>query len=83
MGEATGAAAIFGVTGGVMEAALRTAAETLEGKTLEKIEFKEVRGKKGIKNAKLNIAGKEIKVAVVSGLSNAREIMEKIKNRES
>ena len=80
MGEATGAAAIFGVTGGVMEAALRTATETLEGKTLEKLNFEEVRGKEGIKKAKLNIAGKEIRVAVASGLGNAKIIMEEIKN---
>lgn len=83
MGEATGAAAIFGVTGGVMEAALRTAAESLEKKPLEKLEFKEVRGKKGIKKATLKIAGKEIRVAVASGLTNAREIMEEIKSRKS
>ena len=80
MGEATGAAAIFGVTGGVMEAALRTAAETLEEKSLEKLNFEEVRGKKGIKKATLNIAGKEIRVAVASGLGNAKIIMEEIKN---
>lgn len=83
MGEATGAAAIFGVTGGVMEAALRTASEVLEGKTLEKLDFKEVRGKEGIKKATLNIAGKEIKLAIASGLSNARIIMEEIKSRKS
>lgn len=80
MGEATGAAAIFGVTGGVMEAALRTAAEVLEGKTLEKLNFEEVRGREGIKKATLNLAGKEIKVAVVSGLSNAKTVMEEIKS---
>ena len=80
MGKATGAAAIFGVTGGVMEAALRTAAETLEGKTLEKLEFEEVRGRKGIKKATVKLAGKDIRVAVVSGLSNAREVMEDIIN---
>lgn len=80
MGEATGAAAIFGVTGGVMEAALRTAAETLAGKPLGKIDFEEVRGRKGIKKKALNIAGKEIRVAVASGLGNAKIIMEEIKN---
>ena len=80
MGEATGAGAIFGVTGGVMEAALRTAKEVLEGKTLEKIEFEEVRGKKGIKKATVNIAGKDVRIAVVSGLSNARKIAEEIKS---
>ena len=76
-----GAGAIFGVTGGVMEAALRTAVETLEGRALEKLEFEEVRGKEGVKRAKLNIAGKEIKIVVVSGLKNAEEVMEKIKNK--
>ena len=80
MGEATGAGAIFGTTGGVMEAALRTAAETITGKELEKIEFESVRGEEGIKKASVNIAGKEIKVAVAHGLSNAREILEEIKN---
>ena len=80
MGEATGAAAIFGTTGGVMEAALRTVSEVLEGKELSKIEFKEVRGEKDIKKADLQIAGKDIKVAVASGLANAKKIMEEIKN---
>ena len=61
IGEATGAAAIFGVTGGVMEAALRTATEILEGKNLEKIEFEEVRVKEGIKKANLVIARKRNK----------------------
>ena len=58
MGEATGAGAIFGTTGGVMEAALRTVSEVATGKKLEKIDFKDVRGKKGIKEASLVIAGK-------------------------
>jgi len=83
MGEATGAAAIFGVTGGVMEAALRTAKETLEGRALEKIEFEDVRGRQGIKRATVNIAGKDIKVVVVSGLSNARKVMDEMKERKS
>ncbi len=80
MGEATGAGAIFGVTGGVMEAALRTAVETLEGKPLEKLEFKEVRGKEGIKKATVKIAGKDVRVAVVSGLANARKVMDDLKS---
>ena len=80
MGEATGAAAIFGTTGGVMEAALRTAGDLLTGEDLEKIDFKEVRGGKGIKKATVNIAGKEIKVVAASGLKNAREILEEIKS---
>ena len=79
MGDASGAGAIFGTTGGVMEAALRTAADTLEGKNLEKIEYQAVRGEKAIKEATLQIAGKEIKIAVASGLANARKIMEQIK----
>ena len=80
MGEATGAAAIFGTTGGVMEAALRTAGDILTGENLEKIDFKAVRGGKGIKKATVNIAGKEIKVVAASGLKNARTILEEIKN---
>ena len=80
MGEATGAAAIFGVTGGVMEAALRTAADMLEGEDLDKIEYEAVRGEEGIKTAKLKIAGKDIKIVVASSLANARKIMEEIKS---
>ena len=80
MGEATGAGAIFGTTGGVMEAALRTAQDTLTGENLEKINFEQVRGGDGIKKATVNIAGKEIKVVAASGLANAREILEEIKS---
>lgn len=80
MGEATGAAAIFGTTGGVMEAALRTAQDTLTGKDLPKIEFEQVRGGDGIKRATINIAGKDIKVVAASGLANAQKIMEEIKS---
>ena len=78
MGEATGAAAIFGTTGGVMEAALRTAQDTLTGEDLEKINFEDVRGPEGIKKATVNIAGKEIKVVVASGLKNAQIILDEI-----
>ena len=80
MGEATGAAAIFGVTGGVMEAALRTAADIIEGKDLKNIEYEEVRGKKGIKKASIKIAKKKVNIVVASGLKNARIIMEEIKS---
>lgn len=80
MGEASGAAAIFGSTGGVMEAALRTAQDLLTGKDLEEINFEEVRGKKGIKKAIVDIYGKSIRIAVASELGNARKIMEEIKN---
>ena len=79
MGPASGAAAIFGVTGGVMEAALRTAADVLEGKDLGKIDYEAVRGKEGIKKATVKVAGKEIKIVVASSLKNARIIMEEIK----
>ncbi len=80
MGEATGAAAIFGTTGGVMEAALRTVAEVVTGDKLEHLDFEDVRGKDGIKKATINLAGKEIKVAVASGLTNAKKIMDEIKS---
>ncbi len=80
MGEATGAGAIFGTTGGVMEAALRTAADVLEGKDLGEFEYNAVRGEAGIKRATVNFAGKDIRVVVASGLRNARKIMNEIKN---
>ena len=83
MGEATGAAAIFGTTGGVMEAALRTAADMVEGQDLKQIEYVAVRGEKGIKKASVKMAGKEIKVVVASGLKNARKIMEEIKDKKA
>ena len=80
MGEASGAGAIFGTTGGVMEAALRTAQDTLTGKDLPKIDFEQVRGGEGIKRASINIAGKDINVVAASGLANARTILEEIKS---
>ena len=79
MGEASGAGAIFGTTGGVMEAALRTAADTIERKSLGQFEYKAVRGGAGIKRATVNIAGKDINVVVASGLKNARKIMDEIR----
>lgn len=82
LGEFTGAGVIFGATGGVMEAALRTAAETLTGKPLDKVDFKEVRGIKGIKEASYDLNGVKVKVAVASGLTNAKELCEKIKKGE-
>ncbi|MCI9247177.1 MAG: 2Fe-2S iron-sulfur cluster binding domain-containing protein [Clostridia bacterium] len=80
MGEATGAAAIFGVTGGVAEAALRSVSEIVTGKPLEKIEFEEVRGQQGIKRATIKIGDKEVKAVIASGLGNAGIIMEEIKS---
>lgn len=80
MGEATGAAAIFGVTGGVAEAALRSVSEIMTGKPLEKIEFEEVRGQQGIKRTTIKIGDQEVKAVVASGLGNAQTIMEEIKS---
>lgn len=80
MGEATGAAAIFGVTGGVMEAALRSVSEIVTGKSLEKIAFEQVRGENGIKRAEIEIGDKKVKVVVAHGLANAQTIMEEIKS---
>ena len=80
LGEGTGAGVIFGATGGVMEAALRTAAETLTGEELKSVEFTEVRGTEGIKEAVYTVAGMEIKVCAASGLKNAEAVMEKVKN---
>ena len=84
MGESTGAAVIFGATGGVMEAALRTAVWKLTGETNDSpLEFKEVRGVEGIKEATYEVAGISVKVAVASGLQNARVIMDKIRAGEA
>lgn len=83
LGISTGAAVIFGATGGVMEAALRTAVETLTGEELEKVEFTEVRGTKDIKEATYHVAGMDVKVAVASGLKNAKELLTKVKNGEA
>jgi NADH-quinone oxidoreductase subunit G/NADP-reducing hydrogenase subunit HndD len=79
MGQSTGAASIFGLTGGVMEAALRTAYETVTKKTLENVEFEAVRGMEGIREAEIDLDGVIVKVAVAHGLSRARYIMESIK----
>lgn len=82
LGVSTGAGAIFGATGGVMEAALRTANDILSGKSQDDIEYKEIRGTKDIKEAVYKIAGMDIKVAVVSGLNNAVKVLDKVKNNE-
>ena len=82
-GESTGASTIFGATGGVMEAALRTAVEKLTGETLEDVDFTAVRGMDGVKEAEYDVAGKKIKVAVASGTKNAKVLMDQIKNGTS
>lgn len=76
----TGAGAIFGATGGVMEAALRTAAESIEGKPLEKVEFEDVRGTEGIKFAAYKLGDLELKVAVASGTANANKLLNGVKD---
>lgn len=83
LGMDTGAAVIFGATGGVMEAALRTAVETLTGEELPSVDFKEVRGTEGIKEATYHVAGMDVKIAVASGLKNAKELLEKVKSGEA
>ncbi|MCL2838502.1 MAG: NADH-dependent [FeFe] hydrogenase, group A6 [Oscillospiraceae bacterium] len=82
-GIGTGAGAIFGATGGVMEAALRTVSEVLENKPLDKIDFDAVRGTSGIKEAEITIAGKPLKVAAVNGLGNARKMLDKVISGEA
>lgn len=79
-GITTGAAVIFGASGGVMEAALRTVYEVVTGKTLEKLDFHTIRGLGGIKEAEVDLDGTKIKVAVAHSLSNARTIMKLIKS---
>ncbi|MBP3495912.1 MAG: iron hydrogenase small subunit [Clostridia bacterium] len=78
----SGAGAIFGATGGVMEAALRTAAEVIEKKELQKLEFDDVRGTEGIKKATYKIGDVEVRVAVVSGTANAKKLLNAIKSGE-
>ncbi|MDE7363789.1 MAG: [FeFe] hydrogenase, group A [Ruminococcus sp.] len=81
LGISTGAGVIFGATGGVMEAALRTAVHTLTGEN--PIDFPQIRGTEGIKEAEYDVAGMKVKVAVVSGLANAREVLEKVQKGEA
>jgi NADH-quinone oxidoreductase subunit G len=83
LGESTGAGVIFGASGGVLEAALRTAADWLSGEDVKEIDFTAVRGLEGVKEATVNVAGLEIKAAITSGLGNARKVLEKIKKGEA
>lgn len=82
MGEGTGAAQIFGATGGVMEAALRTAYELVTGKTLSRLDFEDVRGMKDIKEAAVSMNGITVKVLVAHSLGAARRLMDKLKAGE-
>ena len=83
VGEYTGAGVIFGTTGGVMEAALRTAAFKLTGEELKAVELHEVRGFEGIKEATYNLAGLEVKVAVAHGMKNAKVLLDQIREGNS
>jgi NADP-reducing hydrogenase subunit HndD len=82
LGESTGAGVIFGATGGVMEAALRTVYELVTGKTLENVDLTAVRGTEGIKEAEVDLDGKTVRVAVAHGTGNASKLLEMVKNGE-
>ncbi len=82
-GISTGAGVIFGATGGVMEAALRTVAEIVTGKELPSLDFKDVRGISGIKEAEYDLNGRVVRVAVASGLANAKKLLTSVKNGEA
>lgn len=83
LGESTGAAVIFGATGGVLEAALRTAADWITGEDLDAIDFEAVRGMQGIREATVKVGELELKAAIASGLGNARKLLEKIQKGEA
>ena len=81
--EATGAGVIFGATGGVMEAALRTVAEVVTGEELKSIDFEQVRGTEGIKTAVVPVGDLNVRVAIAHGLGNARALLDSIRNGEA
>ena len=83
LGVSTGAATIFGVTGGVMEAALRTVVETVTGGEMAPLEFKEVRGLEGIKEATYELPGRTVRVCAASGLSNAKKVLDMVESGEA
>jgi NADH-quinone oxidoreductase subunit G len=83
LGESSGAGVIFGTSGGVLEAALRTAYEWATGKELHDVNFRSVRGMEGVKESTINIEGTQLNVAVTSGLGNARKVLEKIQSGEA
>ncbi|MDF2572734.1 MAG: hndD 1 [Sporomusa sp.] len=82
LGLSTGAAVIFGTSGGVMEAALRTVYEVVTGKELANVDFEGIRGLTGVKEAEVDLDGKKVKVAIANGLKNARQILDKIRAGE-
>ncbi|MBE0641214.1 MAG: iron hydrogenase small subunit, partial [Bacteroidales bacterium] len=83
MGESTGAAVIFGTTGGVIEAAVRTAYEVQTGKSLEKVEFAELRGLENIRSATVDFDGFPLRIGIAHGLGNARKLLEEIREGKS
>lgn len=83
MGESTGAAVIFGTTGGVIEAAVRTAYEVHSGQKLEKVDFEELRGMEGIRKATIDIAGTKLNIGIAHELGNARKLLEEIQEGRS
>ncbi len=82
MGDSTGAAVIFGTSGGVMEAALRTVYEVVTGETLKSVDFEGVRGHQGLKEATVDLKGTKVKVLIANGLANARKVMDSIRKGE-
>jgi len=83
LGETTGASVIFGTTGGVIEAALRTAYEWITGEVLKNVEFTQLRGMEGLREGTVNMAGKELKIGIAHGLGNARSLLESIREGKS
>jgi len=83
LGESSGAAVIFGATGGVIEAATRTAYELHTGKSLEKVDFKQLRGLEGIRSATVDFDGLDIKIGIAHGLGNARKLLDEVKSGKS
>jgi NADP-reducing hydrogenase subunit HndD len=83
MGESTGAGVIFGATGGVIEAAVRTAYELHTGKTLQKVDFEQLRGMEGIRHAEVDFNGFQVKIGIAHGLGNARKLLEDVRAGKS
>jgi len=83
LGESTGAAVIFGTTGGVIEAAVRTAYEIQTGKTLEKVDFQQLRGLENVRHATIDVDGFGLKIGIAHGLGNARKLLEDIRDGKS
>ena len=83
LGESTGASVIFGASGGVIEAALRTAYEWVTGEELQKVDFHQLRGLSGIREATVKLGDLELKIGIANGLGNARKLLESIRRGES